>query len=470
MSHDYILKLKQRNFVLTSPLSRSEDEEEVINGKYLKCSGTSYFFTDKRLIEPGKNASIEFDFKIPDYIAEGKIGILYAQGDAEKLNNQEITDISKLNTQILMVAMIEIFGINLLAVIYSGEPGGALYVLPSNDGLFHHFFYEYSRDEKKYSLRFDGQEVNQGGFQSEINTGLGALIGGFNQEMMITIMPIEIDEFKICNGRGVLAAGYHFNEENESERILDFSGNKNHMTLVKEIRPPAVPIPAGYEAYWKFDNDADEVAIDETGNHNGTINGATLADGKYNKALQFDGIGNYVIAAVDGNNPNSFSLAMWIKPINTGGIAGIFQWTDILNSTIPFIYIQRTDSNTIMVDVDGNYRFTISNVPDDAWIFLGLKYDSSSGNWDMYVNDQHFGTYNGGKAYSSVSPNMYFGNGYGGYFSGIIDEPIYYKRALTSAEFLELYNRTVAPTPYAERIERDPVTIKPFYKNITITL
>jgi len=80
--------------------------------------------------------------------------------------------------------------------------------------------------------------------------------------------------------------------------------------------------PASIVGLWLFDEGSGNKAKDSSGNGNdGTINGAKWVDGriKRNKALEFDGSSNYVLADIKGTVPQSLSLEAWIYPV-VGGI------------------------------------------------------------------------------------------------------------------------------------------------------
>ena len=73
-------------------------------------------------------------------------------------------------------------------------------------------------------------------------------------------------------------------------------------------------------AHWTFDEGSGNIAYDSSGNgNNGTINGAEWGDGKYGKALQFNGQDNYVEMPTSNSleMDANVTIAAWIN-----GIAG----------------------------------------------------------------------------------------------------------------------------------------------------
>ena len=67
---------------------------------------------------------------------------------------------------------------------------------------------------------------------------------------------------------------------------------------------------------WHFDEGSGSVAKDSSGNGNdGTIHGATWVDGKFGKALSFDGEDDYVSVTTPLTNvENTFTMELWVYP------------------------------------------------------------------------------------------------------------------------------------------------------------
>jgi hypothetical protein len=75
---------------------------------------------------------------------------------------------------------------------------------------------------------------------------------------------------------------------------------------------------AGLVGHWNFDEGTGTTAYDSSGNNNvGTlVNGPTWVDGKYGKALSFDGVNDYVAVphsnSLDFERTDSFTISSWI--------------------------------------------------------------------------------------------------------------------------------------------------------------
>src|SRR3989338_1067169 len=77
----------------------------------------------------------------------------------------------------------------------------------------------------------------------------------------------------------------------------------------------------GLVGYWSFNEGTGSYAGDSSGNRNqGTLtNGPTWVDGKRGKALNFDGVNDYVIASSTSlNNLPAMTVSAWMFPRSSG--------------------------------------------------------------------------------------------------------------------------------------------------------
>ena len=80
------------------------------------------------------------------------------------------------------------------------------------------------------------------------------------------------------------------------------------------------PVYEGLVGWWRFDEGEGNIAKDNSGNNNdGTIYGATWTEGKYGKALSFDGVDDYVSIPDSGSldvGGSEITMSVWLYPHN----------------------------------------------------------------------------------------------------------------------------------------------------------
>ncbi|MEM7826341.1 MAG: LamG-like jellyroll fold domain-containing protein, partial [Candidatus Aenigmatarchaeota archaeon] len=195
----------------------------------------------------------------------------------------------------------------------------------------------------------------------------------------------------------------------------------------------------------RFEENFGDLTFDSSGKGNhGKIYGASWTDGKYGKALSFDGVGDYV--EISHSNTlvpvsDGFTFSFWLNLksyVSPGAI--ITKRTSTSNGYFIFIYT----GNAIHFDWGGSgYRWNTGYVPPlNTWTFIALV-QNSSGRF-LYVNGfLTSSTTNKGdtslatttatlRIFADSSAFQYFNN-------GTIDEVRIYNRALTEEEIKSLY-------------------------------
>ena len=126
-------------------------------------------------------------------------------------------------------------------------------------------------------------------------------------------------------------------------------------------------IIGGLVGAWKFDEGSGNIAYDSSGNNNhGTIYGATWVDGKFGKALQFDGIDDYVNI--------SASSSLDIIPDKSITVSFLFNLRDISRA---YNVIVKEGELAICVgtylifrDNRGNGLLVSTSLSNNTWYFL----------------------------------------------------------------------------------------------------
>ncbi len=280
----------------------------------------------------------------------------------------------------------------------------------------------------------------------------------------------SIDEPKVYN-QALSAAQIlaNFNARSNPEGVASALGSNNQNT------PGGYNLSNGLINYWKMDesswtNDCSTATVaDSSGNGaaascpntTGPTGGAA---GKFGKAGSFDGSDDYLVRATTGSMTSTVSF--WFNPTSTAGTKGIFQWASSLTAGAPLMLIQ-LDAGTLKFYVDADYRETSQTVTTGRWYHTVITLDKSNPTsyiWKFYLDGNLLSTYTGSDNNGGTS-NVYFGNGFNGYYNGLIDEARIYNRALSGAEVSRIYNWAPGPVGYWKMDEGTGTTAYDFSSN-----
>jgi len=211
----------------------------------------------------------------------------------------------------------------------------------------------------------------------------------------------------------------------------------------------------------KFDEGYGNLAYDFSGNENNGIlydannsnnDGNTIpqwVDGKFGKALSFDGVDDYVeISHTRNLEPEDITIIMWIYPTqwNHNPIATALLTKRVSTEDGYFIFWYNT-TNTLNWDWGGNaYRWNTGYLPSlDNWSCLSFVRNSSGRMF--FVNGELIAfTSNSGNNVTTGSVLRIgmdtFQDQY--WYKGIIDEIKIYNRALTEEEILSHYQQPLS--------------------------
>jgi hypothetical protein len=238
--------------------------------------------------------------------------------------------------------------------------------------------------------------------------------------------------------------------------------------------------------YWKFDEGSGTIAHDETGNdndgilYNGTVSCADIdycpkwVDGKFGKAIEFDGVDDYIKIPDDASlNPisDSITVSVWVKP-NFLGVRQIIE-------AYGYGGVPNAEPYWMRLDANNKFQFIVSNgTPTDVYSTT----TATAGQWYYVVgryNGSHVSIFVNGVEENSTSltgnmvdsnTDLYIGqntaNNY--FFNGTIDDVRIYDRALTSEEIIILNNS--APLEVKHFPEESIEALSPDKLNVLKTL
>jgi len=208
-----------------------------------------------------------------------------------------------------------------------------------------------------------------------------------------------------------------------------------------------VTLPAGYTyAHFNLTGIAGGIAHDTSGNGNdGTIYGAKWVDGKFGKALSFDGVDDYVDCGNDSSldieaSSGKLTYAVWVKPALNG--------IDYDDSN--YIILQHERSQLYIDRINGDFcsylggSVLCSGVVPTAgnWYYIALTFDGSQK--EIFVNGISKGTQSE-TLEDQTGKHFYVGTlpAASAFFNGTIDEVRIYNRALNETEIQNNYNGSI---------------------------
>ncbi|MEU4702249.1 LamG-like jellyroll fold domain-containing protein [Nonomuraea dietziae] len=215
--------------------------------------------------------------------------------------------------------------------------------------------------------------------------------------------------------------------------------------------PTTPPLPEGLVAAYGMNEGTGTSVVDaSTTGLTGTTANATWTDGKYGKALSFNGSSSKVTISHNPAlvMPAGHTLSAWVKPTDLSSwrslafknhSSGVSYGLYASNGTVPSSWM-RVGGNHLQVN-------GTSALPTGTWTHVAATHDGSTGR--LYINGTEVATASistledsGGDL--TIGANTYWGE----YFNGVIDELRLYKRAQTAAEIqTDMNTPLAAPTP-----------------------
>ena len=196
---------------------------------------------------------------------------------------------------------------------------------------------------------------------------------------------------------------------------------------------------------WLFDEGSGTNAKDSSGKGNdGEIYDAQWVDGKFGKALQFDGGTGEFIEVPDHDSLNltdEITITAWVnrKGLGTGS------WEPILKKGLSYgvgyIVADQKFSFGLATDINPWSDYPINKtIQDEEWYHLACTYDKSVEKLKVYLDGELKKEYDLKGSIKVNTNNVKIGSG----FNGTIDEVAIFNQALTQGEIEDIMDNGLA--------------------------
>jgi hypothetical protein len=226
--------------------------------------------------------------------------------------------------------------------------------------------------------------------------------------------------------------------------------SSNAFLLVQPV-PACAPVPIGLVAWWPMNGDGTDLAW----MHPATIlPGTQFAPGKVGSAASMSGAGGLRVpasTALDVGAGAGLTAEAWVSCPDTTPGQPIFDWADERYGYAVHLFVNYPNPGNLQAcftDTAGVlHAFETSSRPLTNGVFqhVAMSYDRSSGVGRIYVNGQIAAEAMLGMFIPRTASDLHIGHRPAGtpfgpiWFTGMIDEPAVYRRALSPAEIAAIY-------------------------------
>ena len=196
---------------------------------------------------------------------------------------------------------------------------------------------------------------------------------------------------------------------------------------------------------WLFDEGKGDAALDASGNGNdGEINGAKWGDGKFGKALSFDGTDDFVEIQPSASLDTRLhiTISAWIYPTKDGPIVNYQHpggtWGTHLWITAP------SDLFVRIIKRDGAFTtFIVCPTNLKEWHHVATIYDYSSGIVSLFLDGNECKSLNIGVTEQSTHGPVFIGKAPwdGRAFNDFIDEVVIFNVVLSEEDIQTIMNK-----------------------------
>ncbi|HGJ65600.1 TPA: LamG domain-containing protein [bacterium] len=203
-----------------------------------------------------------------------------------------------------------------------------------------------------------------------------------------------------------------------------------------------------------FDEGKGDVAKDSSGNgKDGTLmNGPKWVDGKFGKALEYDGKDDYVIVHI-GTALQSLSLEAWVYPTE-GGIVFVEEGQQALDGGWYDSHMEILGSGEVKVGfwTGAMQGISLGKISLGKWHNIVMTYNKGDNKISGYINGKlvesgALAKQNPGDLWYAIGARTATNMGDGTHFNGIIDKIAIYNVALSEADVKQNFESANAVSP-----------------------
>jgi len=209
----------------------------------------------------------------------------------------------------------------------------------------------------------------------------------------------------------------------------------------------------GLVLWLKFNEGSGSIAKDSSFyNNHGTIYGAVWTDGKFGKALSYDGVDDYMEVADSSSLhiADRLTVAMWVKVESFSSFQHFiskFEW--VAGKRLGFKIWQDSEKKVVFAYGDGSTSSAITStqtIEEGQWYHIAAVLGDYE---EIYINGSLDKQESRGPLDFSTQPLIIGANenASGNFFNGIIDEVRIYNRALSENEIKMLYYNRIGAVP-----------------------
>jgi sugar lactone lactonase YvrE len=231
----------------------------------------------------------------------------------------------------------------------------------------------------------------------------------------------------------------------------------NKAAAITSGSPP--PPPGSPTAAYAFDETSGTSAKDAAGSHTGTVTAPSWVEGKFGKALAFNGTSSCVSVpnSVDLQLSGSFTIEAWVNPTTVKQGAPIFfkEAESFYGYSLFFGAFEEGHVEGFIADKSQNYTEVESpgKLAVNTWTHVSMTSDGTT--FRLYVNGSQVDTGSAKAAAESNGPLLIgCAKNFGEYFNGKIDNIRIYPRALSAAEVETNKGAAVTDAPVAPKGNR----------------